>query len=115
METTRETHERAVILTVAGRLDFGHAKDFEMTLEACVRDASAGGLALILDLGGLDYVSSAGLRSLMVAAKAARASSVGFHVCSLAQDVAEVFRISGLDQIIPPLADRAAAEARLPS
>lgn len=115
METTREPHERAVVLLVSGRLDFGHAKDFEATLTACVGDAAAGGLALILDLAGLDYVSSAGLRSLMVGAKAARSQDVGFHVCSLAQDVAEIFRISGLDQIIPPLADRAAAEARLPS
>ena len=115
METKREPHERAVVLLVSGRLDFGSAKDFEVTLGSCVQDAADAGLALILDLAALDYVSSAGLRSLMVGAKAAKARAVGFHVCSLAQDVAEIFRISGLDQIIPPLADRAASEARLPS
>ncbi|MGA0867401.1 MAG: STAS domain-containing protein [Planctomycetota bacterium] len=113
METTREPHDRAVVLAVAGRRDFGPAKDFAATRTVCIGDAAAGGLGLILDLGGVDYVSSAGLRSLMVGAKTAKAQSVGFHVCCLAQDVAEVFRISGLDQIIQPLADRAAAEAHL--
>ena len=70
-------------------------------------------VGLIIDCAALEYVSSAGLRSFLVVARSATKRSLAFHICGLTTDVAEVFRVSGFEKIIPPLPDRAAAEAAL--
>ena len=113
METKEEVTERALILSPDGRLDFSEAKAFESTLSAAVDRAVAGGVGLIIDCAALEYVSSAGLRSFLVVARSATKRSLAFHICGLTTDVAEVFRVSGFEKIIPPLPDRAAAEAAL--
>jgi anti-anti-sigma factor len=113
METKEEVTERALILLPGGRLDFSEAKAFEATLGAAVDRAGENHVGLIIDCAALEYVSSAGLRSFLVVAKSARERGLAFHICSLTADVAEVFRVSGFEKIIPPLPDRAAAEAAL--
>lgn len=55
----------------------------------------------MVDCASLSYVSSAGLRAFLVAAKAAETKGVSFSACSLGSDVASVFTISGFDRIVP--------------
>jgi anti-sigma B factor antagonist len=109
MEVSSESSDKMLVVSVTGRLDFGASAAFQQSLESAV--AEARGRPLILDCSGLDYVSSAGLRSFLVGARAAKAANVRFLVCSLTKSVAEVFEISGFAKIIPALPDRAAAES----
>lgn len=109
MQVSTESSDRMLVVSVTGRLDFGASAPFQQSLESAV--AEARGRALILDCSGLDYVSSAGLRSFLIGARAAQAAKVRLLVCSLQKSVAEVFEISGFAKIIPVLADRAGAEA----
>lgn len=93
-----------------GRIDASNASMLEKDLLALMADS---GPSAILDLSGLSYISSAGLRVLLVGAKAARAKGGKAVICSAPAAIAEVLKMSGFDKVIPLLADRASAQAQL--
>lgn len=67
---------------------------------------------MVLDLSRLEYVSSAGLRCLMLAAKEAGAKNVRMVVAGMQPVVAEIFQISRFHlvfDIFPSLRDALAA------
>ena len=99
-----------------GRLDFGAAAAFEKHLnEALAGRGGAAPKAVILDGTGLEYVSSAGLRAILLAARAAQRGGVAFSLCALKPAVREVFDLSGFSRIIAVHQDRAAALAAAPT
>ena len=109
MQFSTESSDSRLVVSVAGRLDFGTSGTFQRLLDPVL--AQAGGRALIIDCTGLDYVSSVGLRVFLIGARAAQAVGVRFVLCSLQEPVAEVFRVSGFHKVIQTFPDRAAAEA----
>ena len=62
----------AVIAMPVGRIDHRSAEEFEAALTPLVEAAAADQGALVLDFSGIDYISSVGLRVLMIAAKKMR-------------------------------------------
>jgi anti-sigma B factor antagonist len=94
MDLTIETAKkgRAVVLTVKGRLDAATAPEFSA---ACDRLIDAGDITLVADLGQLDYISSAGLRSILAAAKKLKGLQGQISFCNLGGMVKDVFNISG--------------------
>jgi anti-anti-sigma factor len=104
-----ETKSGAVlILRPQGRLDAVSAPSLQ---ENALGHISAGVTSLVLDLEKVDYVSSAGLRAVLVAAKRLREIGGRVVVCSLHGIVLEVFGMSGFDQIIETAPDQATALA----
>ena len=97
MEVTTEQRDFALIARAAGRIDGFNAQDFEATLHAAARDFEG---PLIIDCEELSYVSSAGLRAMLLIAKSLNEKNVKFALCSLPPTIAEIFQISGFDQII---------------
>lgn len=93
-----------------GRIDASNAGACEKELLALME---ANGPSALIDLGGLSYISSAGLRVLLVGAKAARAKGGKAVICHAPAAIAEVLKMSGFDKVIPLLSDRAAAQAQL--
>ena len=86
------------IVTVKGRMDAVTAPEFEK----CMREwIDAGETEFIVDFGGLDYVSSAGLRSILTIAKNLKMKEGQIVLCALRDTVKEVFEISGFSSIIP--------------
>lgn len=61
---------------------------------------AAGTRQLVIDLSGVDYISSAGLRCVLVIAKKAGAVSGKVVLCALSPMVAEVMKISGFHQLL---------------
>jgi anti-anti-sigma factor len=61
---------------------------------------------VVLDMAQVRFLSSAGLRVLLKASKAAKASGGGFAICGLQPMVREIYEISGFDKIIPAYATR---------
>lgn len=98
------------IYSPTGRIDASNAAACEQELLALMEMQ---GPSAILDLGGLSYISSAGLRVLLVGAKAARAKSGKAVICNAPDTISDVLKMSGFDKVIPLLADRAAAQALL--
>jgi anti-anti-sigma factor len=93
-------------LQMKGRIDSNTAKTCEDLILPRLAD---GRKALILDLAEVDYVSSAGLRVIVLASKRALGLGVDFALCALQENVADVLDISGLSDVIPVHADAATA------
>ncbi|MFZ2654175.1 MAG: STAS domain-containing protein [Victivallales bacterium] len=93
-------------LTIKGRLDAVTATAAEAAIN---RTIESGASNLILDLAGLDYVSSAGLRVLLVTAKRLSRQNGKIVLCGLQDAVREVFTISGFMSIFPVAANEAEA------
>jgi anti-sigma B factor antagonist len=86
------------VVTVEGRIDANTAAEFGKAISALIESGDA---KLVLDLEDLEYISSAGLREFLKAAKTLKAKSGKFAVCGLRDYVREVFDMSGFDTIIP--------------
>lgn len=97
MEIVQETRDNAVILKLQRRIDSATAKAFEERLMPVVNGAEA---AVILDFQDLDYISSAGLRVILMAAKAAKARQRKLLLCGMKPNIHEVFAVSGFTKIL---------------
>ena len=81
----------AEIIRAEGRVDSSNAGEFEAATMAAI-DADA---ALVFDLGALTYMSSAGLRVLLVALKANKAKARKVGLADAQENVANVLKMSG--------------------
>jgi stage II sporulation protein AA (anti-sigma F factor antagonist) len=97
MQVKEEREGDALILCLQGRLDSANAKALEAALLAPVQ---AGEKLVVLDLSTLDYISSAGLRVVLIAAKQQKAKQGRFALCGLRDEIREVFEISGFAKIL---------------
>ena len=112
MDISTEQSGGAVVATPEGRLDGSNAREFQDALDAVVQETER---ALILDFGQVSYISSAGLRVLLVTAKTLQGNGAELSLCSLDDPIREVFGISGFDSIIPIHASRDEALAAVKS
>ena len=94
MEVTTEHRGKAMVIAVRGRIDHLNASAFHETLLPHIKGCCSGGGGIVLDLTGLDYISSAGLRIFMMAAKQARAQGGRIAVAQMQALVQEIFEIS---------------------
>ena len=93
-------------IAIKGRLDAVSAAAAEAAINGVIE---AGASHLVLNLSGLEYVSSAGLRVLLVTAKKLSRQNGKIVLCGLQDAVREVFAISGFLSIFPVAADEAEA------
>src|SRR5580692_6044212 len=87
-----------VVLHVAGRMNAENAAHFESECESCIAE---GFTSLIVDLGDLVYISSAGLRSVLMIAKKLKEKGGVLRICRLTGMVLQVFEITKLTQVFP--------------
>ncbi len=88
--------EGAAVVTVSGRLSSAVADQFQEQLMAALDEKPT---ALVADFSELKFIASAGLRTLIVAAKRARSEGYHVHLCGMAETIHEVFEVSGLLRI----------------
>ena len=95
MKLDSRTYADTIVVMPMGRLDHDHCEAFRAGLQPHLDQASAASKGIVLDLSGLEYVSSAGLRCFMLAAKqAGRSRRQASCVAALRPVVAEIFQIS---------------------
>lgn len=92
MELVATNQGEFTVVNVTGRLDAVTAPDFEKECTALMEQGSHN---MILDLSGLEYISSAGLRGILSSAKKLKAEQGEMRFCGLQGMVQEVFSISG--------------------
>ena len=98
MEISQKEENGIVSIAITGRLD----ADSSMEAEKVVKDALGGETSrLLFDLGELEYLSSAGLRVLLTAAKEMRRRDGKIVLCALNEFVKEIFEVSGFQSLIP--------------
>ena len=95
MKITTQNQDDITIINIAGRLDASSAEEAETTILAAEGDDSK----IILNLEDLEYISSAGLRVLLLSAKKVHSGHGKFCVVALSKPVREVFEISGFSSI----------------
>ena len=91
-ETRTLKIQEGTVLSITGRMDAVTAPEIEKGLSALVDN---GEKRLIIDLKDLEYISSAGLRSLLVLAKRLKREEGNMVFANLQGHVMEVFRVSG--------------------
>ncbi len=93
-----KTIDDVKVLAFEGRLDTQTSTDAQMQLTQLIE---GGETKILLNLERLDYISSAGLRVLLAAAKQLKTTNGELRLCNLNEVVQEVFAISGFDMILP--------------
>lgn len=109
MQVREENIGDATILVPLARVDSSTAKAFEAKVLAVV---NTGTPKILIDFSELEYISSAGLRVVLVGAKMTRGARK-FALCSMKPHIREVFDVSGFAKILSIYSDRAAALAAL--
>jgi anti-anti-sigma factor len=110
MDITNRLDGDVAIFQLNGRIDAATAPGVEHAVNTAV---DGGAKRVILDMSGVAYVSSAGLRAILLAARKASSAKGGMAVFGLQAPVAQVFNVSGFGKIVPIAASEAEARQKL--
>jgi stage II sporulation protein AA (anti-sigma F factor antagonist) len=110
MEIREDRPDDVLVVAPAGRIDSNSSGGLERRL---LEHVSAGETRIVMDLQDVDYISSAGLRVLLLAANKLRPQGGQIVLCSLGRSVREVFDIAGFTSILSIEPSRELALARL--
>ncbi len=94
MPISEERYGDALVLTLTGRIDNSTTDGLKSGLDAYVASCRADGDCLVLDFSKVDYISSVGLRVLMLAARQIRDQGGTIVVAAFQPVVREIFEIS---------------------
>jgi anti-anti-sigma factor len=106
MEIQTRKEKGAVIVSVKGRMDALTAPEFEKDMSALI---SKGENIFLLNFTGLEYISSAGLRSILAMSKKLKEKQGKILFTGLQGPVEEVFKISGFHTIFKIFSSEEAA------
>ena len=98
MEISAEREGGALIARATGRIDSSNSRQFHTGMEAVIADD---GSAVVLSFEDVTYISSAGMRVILITAKSLQSKGMQLVLCSMNGSIREVFKISGFDKIIP--------------
>lgn len=98
-----------IIVRVLGKLDVVASKEFEARLSAHIASPQP---LIVIDFSGCDYISSAGLRGILIGAKKSKAAATTLVLAGMNKMVREVFRVSGFDRMLSIEPDVDAALAK---
>jgi anti-anti-sigma factor len=113
MEVRHKRFGSAVVLSPVGRIDHATSDEFRKSLETLIDSQTAAGDCLVFDLAGVEYISSAGLRCFMLAAKQAKSRGSEIVVAALQPVVREIFEISRFTLVFETFASVRDAVAKL--
>jgi anti-anti-sigma factor len=96
MEIRSEEKGTFTVINPIGSLDFNNSTDFEKKVMSVIE---AGNQNIIIDFAQLNFISSAGLRVLLMTAKKLKSSGGKLGLSSLNEQISEVLTISGFTAI----------------
>lgn len=106
MQIATQEQGAVSIVAVAGRVDSATAPELENTLKRLVEAEKT---QIVLDLLGVEYMSSAGLRAMVSTLKAVKRVNGDLRVANPSARVDEVLRLAGLSSIFAIYPSREAA------
>ena len=93
-----ETKDGVLLARIYGRLDGQNGPIFRQALESLTIDERQ---LCVIDMEGLTYIASDGLRVLLGLWRRLSEGSCKLALCSLPPNITTVFEISGFDRVIP--------------
>jgi anti-anti-sigma factor len=97
MEAQVEEKGDVVVVRVQGRLDAASSPQLEKKLNSII---DSGHFKLILNLAGVDYLSSAGMRLILSIYKKLKSLEGKVVACNLSEDVMDVIKMAGFHQVL---------------
>lgn len=97
MDINIDERPEALVVSVAGKIDASNSPKVEKKIATYIANVQK---VVILDLLGIEYMSSAGLRVVLVFAKNFKAKGQDLIISGLQGHVKEVFEVSGLYSIL---------------
>ena len=97
MEIGERREGDILILLPVGRIDNDTSPAFQARLLAALASPAA---AVLVDFSGVEYISSAGLRALMMGSRQAKAVKGRLAVAALGPVVKEIFEISRFSLVV---------------
>ena len=98
MEIMQKEENGIVSISITGRLDADSAPEAEKVVKEALEGQTT---RVLFNLDALEYLSSAGLRVLLSAAKEMRRRDGKIVLCCLNEFVKEIFEVSGFQSLIP--------------
>ncbi len=113
MQITSTARGDGLEVKLKGRMDAGWSDHVARALEECLQ---SGRHEISVDMAEVDYISSAGIRILVLYAKKLKLIHGGFSVVNASSPVRRILELSGLDSLLERAAGSpAASEVREPS
>ena len=111
MQINTTIQDGVSVTKIAGRMDATTVTEFN---DECQKLLNSGSGRIIIDLEGLEYISSAGLRGILTMGKACKSAGTTLAFCSMQAMVADMFKLSGFTSILKvyPSLDEALAGMR---
>ena len=99
MEFNSKRYGEVVVVAPVGRIDHASAEDFRLKLAPALEHCVEGSDRVVLDFSGVEYISSVGLRALMLAAKQVKAQKGTIVMAAMQPVVKEIFDISRFNYV----------------
>lgn len=99
LSVTSQDFADCTLVSVNGRVDHTNSDRFLAELGSVSEGVSKNG-GMVVDLSGLEFITSAGLRALLLAQRTVNMSGGKLVVCGISGVVKEVFRISKFDALL---------------
>ncbi len=93
MEIATTEYKRCSLVSVSGRVDSNTAPAFEAALKNVIE---GGQRNIALELSGVDFMSSAGLRGMVSSLKACKSGGGDLALATVSDRVGEVLKLAGL-------------------
>ena len=97
VEITEKKQGEVLVIKMRGRLDAFSSPQAEKKVFECI---NRGDTKLLIDFGGIQYLSSAGMRMLLSTTKKLKTLSGKLVVCSVIPNVMDVLKMSGFDHVL---------------
>lgn len=110
MDINKEQVGDAYVVSPTGRLDGIYSTAFAKEVGELIAGAHP---KILIDFAEIDFVTSAGIRAVLLLMKKAKASGAAFALCGVNDQVREVLDATGLESIIPIYPDRTEGLAAL--
>jgi anti-anti-sigma factor len=110
MNISEQREGNIIVLSPVGRVNNDTSPSFQTKLLACVGSTAS---AVLVDFSGVEYISSAGLRALMMASKQSKATNGRLAAAGLTPMVKEIFAISRFSLVVQVFETTAEAIAAL--
>ena len=109
MQVSEQVVGNVVVLTAEGRVDSTSSAEFGARLDAHTGQSAH----MLLDMAGVEFVSSAGLRVLLMTLKKLRTGGRTLALCNLRPPILEVLEITGFNSLLVVYPDQETALAAL--
>jgi len=100
MDLTPKRYADTVVLSPVGRIDHSNSEGFKTALAPFMARCASGQDRVLLDFVDVEYISSIGLRVLMLASKQAKTQGGSIGVAALQPTVKEIFEISRFTMVL---------------